>query len=75
MVIKTKLFTRLIKAENRAVAIATHQYGAFLDMPVVLAWVYTRNEIAGMTQLRRKRGDGLTDAQHTAAQVTLPLGG
>ncbi len=37
VVIETNIFTRLTKAENRAVAVAAHQYGAFLDLPVVLA--------------------------------------
>lgn len=37
VVIETNLFTSLTKAEKRAVALAAHQYGAFLDMPVVLA--------------------------------------
>jgi len=36
VVIETNLFTRLTKAENRAIAEAAHQYGAFLDLPVVL---------------------------------------
>ena len=37
VVIETNTFTRLTKAENRAVAVAAQQYGTFLDRPVVLA--------------------------------------
>ena len=36
-VIETHLFTPLTEAENQAVAAAAHRYGAFLDMPVLLA--------------------------------------
>ena len=35
--IETNLFTRLTRAENRAVALAAHRYGDFLDRPVTLA--------------------------------------
>jgi len=36
VVIETNIFTRLTKAERRAVAVAAYQYGEFLDLPVVL---------------------------------------
>jgi hypothetical protein len=36
VVIETNIFTRLTKAEKRAVVVAAHQYGKFLDLPVVL---------------------------------------
>lgn len=36
VVIETNLFTRLTKAENRAVATAANQYGAFLQRSVVM---------------------------------------
>jgi len=36
VVIETNSFTPLTNAENRAVAAAADQYGAFLDLPVVL---------------------------------------
>ena len=37
VVIETNIFAPLTKAENRAVAVAARRYGAFLDLPVVLA--------------------------------------
>lgn len=36
VVIEASLFTRLAEAESRAVAVAAHQYGEFLGLPVVL---------------------------------------
>jgi len=36
LVIETKLFTRLTKAEDRSVALAIRRYGEFLELPVVL---------------------------------------
>ncbi len=36
VVIETNIFSRLTKAEKRAVAVAADQYGAFLELPVVL---------------------------------------
>ncbi len=36
VVIETNIFTPLTKAENRAVAVAAHRYGEFLELPVVL---------------------------------------
>ena len=36
VIIETNNFTQLTKAENRAVAAAADQYGAFLDLRVVL---------------------------------------
>lgn len=36
VLIETNIFTSMTKAENKAVAEAAHQYGAFLDLPVVL---------------------------------------
>jgi hypothetical protein len=36
VIIKINLFTRLTKAENRAVALAAQRYGEFLGMPVGL---------------------------------------
>ncbi len=52
VVVETNLFTRLTKAENRAVALAAQQYGVFLDLPVVLAvgaspGADTRNNLPG----------------------------
>ena len=35
VVVETNLFTRLTKAENRAVALALQRYGEFLELPVV----------------------------------------
>ncbi len=37
VVIETDIFARLTKAENRAVAVAAHRYGEFLERSVVLA--------------------------------------
>jgi len=37
VVIETDLFTRLTKAQNRAVGAAAQRYGDFLQRPVVLA--------------------------------------
>lgn len=37
IVIESHIFTPLTEAENRAIALAAQQYGAFLDLPVVLA--------------------------------------
>ena len=42
VVIETNLFTPLTKAENQAVAVAAHQYGTFLELPVVLPKVGVR---------------------------------
>jgi hypothetical protein len=39
VVVTLTLFTSLTEAENEAVIRAAHQYGAFLEMPVVLEWV------------------------------------
>jgi hypothetical protein len=39
VVIETNPFTQLTKAENRAIAVAARQYGEFLDLPVVLAYI------------------------------------
>ena len=36
VVIETNLFTRLTKAEKRAIAVAADRYGAFLELPVML---------------------------------------
>jgi hypothetical protein len=37
VVIETNLFTELREAENQAVTLAAQQYGAFLELPVVMA--------------------------------------
>jgi hypothetical protein len=37
VVIETNLFTELMEAENQAVTLAAQQYGAFLELPVVMA--------------------------------------
>ncbi|MEW5987412.1 MAG: winged helix DNA-binding domain-containing protein [Chloroflexota bacterium] len=37
VVIETNLFRSLTEAENRAIVVAAHQYGDFLDRPVLLA--------------------------------------
>lgn len=41
VVIKTDLFRRLTKAENRAVSLAAQRYGDFLELPVALAFLGT----------------------------------
>jgi len=36
ILIETNLLTKLSEAENQAVALAARQYGAFLELPVVM---------------------------------------